>query len=204
LKTRSQPFQLLCVLGAVLLVSTPLPLASQSSSSSSSSSSSPSNQPDEPSTTRLAPRRPQVEAGGSAITLETSEPLFDIAVALNACGYDDGLDHADPIRAKVRSEVASAALATPEAEASRLGLCEYIHKHELSDGGLNLAQYVSLSLFLNPDLSLIAAETDLPPDSTQVVNLLAPLRSFAEAIHLQHLSQAPGQQLRRPPLPRPP
>ena len=183
LKNWSQPLRVVCALGAVLLVST-LSQATAQSSSSSSSSSTPSSQPDEPTTTRPAARRPQVEAGGSAITLETSEPLFDIAVALNVCGYDDDLDHSNPVRAKVRADIASAALATPEARASRLALCEYIHKHELNDGSLNLAQYVSLSLFLNADLSLTAAETDLPPDSTQVVNLLTPLRTFAEAIDL--------------------
>ncbi len=131
--------------------------------------------------------RPQIEAGGSAITLETSEPLFDIAVALNACGYDDGLDHSDPVRAKVRADVAAASEATPEAKASQVGLCDYVHKHTLSDGSLNLAQYVSLALFLNPDLTLNADETDLPPDSTQVVNILSPLRTFSEAIHLHAL-----------------
>jgi len=33
----------------------------------------------------------QPEAAGSAITLETSEPLFYLSAALNACGYDTGL-----------------------------------------------------------------------------------------------------------------
>jgi tetratricopeptide (TPR) repeat protein len=159
--------------------------ASAPQSSSSSSSTKKTQQGDE-STSQPAPRRPSVEAGGSAITLETSEPLFDIAVALNACGYDEDLEHSDPVRAKIRADVAAASIATPEANESRNALCEYIHKHELGDGGLNLAQYVSLAMYLSPppELTPTLAETDLPPDSTQVVNILPLLRTFAEQVHL--------------------
>jgi tetratricopeptide (TPR) repeat protein len=125
-----------------------------------------------------------VEAGGSAVTLETSEPLFDLATALNLCGYDDDLEHSDPVRAKIRADVESAAIATPEAADSRRSICEYIHTHQLNDPGLNLAQYVSLALYVSPDLTPTADETDLPPDSTQVVNILPLLRTFAEQTHL--------------------
>lgn len=171
-----------------------IPLLAQSSSSSSSSSAQTSTssstgkkaQQEDDSTSRPAPRRPQVEAGGSAITLETSEALFDVAVALNACGYDEDLEHSDPVRTKIRADVATASIATPEANESRNALCEYIHKHELSDGGLNLAQYVSLAMYLSPppELTPTVAETDLPPDSTQVVNMLPLLRTFSEQVHL--------------------
>ena len=165
--------------------------ASQSGSSSSSSSSNSSGtvkktQQGNDSTSHPAPRRPPVEAGGSAVTLETSEPLFDIAVALNACGYDDDLDHSDPVRTKIRADVAAASIATPEANESRNQLCTYIHKHELTDAGLNLAQYVSLAMYLSPppELTPTVDETDLPPDSTQVVNILPLLRTFSEQVHL--------------------
>lgn len=166
----------------------PTPIFAQTSSSQSIGSSSSSKVPHqaEESTTQRSPRRPQVEAGGSAVTLETSEPLFDIAVALNACGYDDDLAHSDSVRGKIRSDVDTAAAATPEAAVSRAALCEYIHKHELTDGGLNLAQYVSLAMYLSPppELTPTVAENDLPADSTQVVNILPLLRTFAEDIHL--------------------
>ena len=176
----------------VALAALSLSVKTLAQSSSSSSSSSQPNSPtkkaqqDVDSTSRPAPRRPQVEAGGSAITLETSEPLFDVAVALNACGYDEDLEHSDAVRAKIRADVAAASLATPEANESRNALCEYIHKHELTDGGLNLAQYVSLAMYLSPppELTPMVAETDLPPDSTQVVNMLPLLRAFSEQVHL--------------------
>jgi tetratricopeptide (TPR) repeat protein len=170
-------------------------MAQSSSSSSSQTGASTSaakktqrdeESPSGDSSSRPAPRRPQVEAGGSAVTLETSEPLFDIAVALNACGYDEDLDKSDAVRAKIRADVAAASIATPEANESRNALCEYIHRHQLSDGGLNLAQYVSLAMYLSPppELTPTVAETDLPPDSTQVVNILPLLRTFSEQVHL--------------------
>ncbi len=183
--------QSLCLMGVFTSLVLAMPLQAQSSSSSSSESSSSSKKPGQStdSSSQPGPRRPQVEAGGSAVTLETSEPLFEIAVALNACGYDEDLEHSDPVRAKIRADVTAASIATPEANESRNALCEYIHKHELNDGGLNLAQYVSLAMYLSPppELTPTVAETDLPPDSTQVVNILPLLRAFAEQVHLNAL-----------------
>ena len=121
-----------------------------------------------------APRIAQPEAGGSAITLETSEPLFYIAVALNTCGYDSDLASSSPVRQKIREEVNTEVAASAAARTSRDALCTYVRQHTLSDGGLNLAQYISLSLYLSPppELTPTVDEAELPPDSTQVVNIL--------------------------------
>ena len=132
----------------------------------------------------------QPEAGGAAVTLETSEPLFDLAVALNACGYDADLDASAPVRRKVREEIVEAlAKGTPEARDHRDALCKYVSDHTLTDPGLNLAQYISLSLYLNPppQLTLSVGENELPPDSTQIVNVLPLLRTFAEDVNLHAL-----------------
>ena len=43
-----------------------------------------------------------IDPAGPAVSLESSEALFDIAVALNACGYDAGLAQSDPVRQQVR------------------------------------------------------------------------------------------------------
>jgi tetratricopeptide (TPR) repeat protein len=156
--------------------------AQQPSSSSSSSSDTPSkNVPSKP-----APRVAQPEAGGSAITLETSEPLFYIAVALNTCGYDADLDNSSPVRARIREEINTQVAASAAARTSRDALCSYVREHTLADGNLNLAQYISLALYLSPppELTPTADQTELPPDSTQVVNILPLLRTFAEDIHL--------------------
>jgi hypothetical protein len=190
---------LAALLPAVLLLAAPLVLApcahaqSPSSSSSSSSSTPPPKtksiqSPDNGSAlSPLASRK--ADPNGSAISLETSEPLFDLAVALNACGYNDDLDHSVPIRATIRAEVESTIAASPDAQAARTPLCAYIRKHQLTDPGLNLAQYISLALYLNPppELTITVDEPDLPPDSTQIVNILPLLRTFATAIQLHPL-----------------
>lgn len=149
-----------------------------------------SSTPDSPATdTTSAPRIAQPEAGGSAITLENSEPLFFVAVALNACGYDAGLANSSPIRQKIRSEINEELTTSEPARAARDALCIFMREHALNDASLSLAQYVSLALFLGPPPSLTPTidESELPPDATQVVAVLPLLRTFAETAHLEAL-----------------
>jgi hypothetical protein len=158
------------------------------SSSSSSSISDDSAAKDVPKT-QPAPRIAQLEAGGSAITLETSEPLFYLAVALNVCGYDADLAASSPVRQKVRDEINAELTTSAKARDSRDALCGYVREHTLNDSGLNLAQYISLALYLNPppELTPTVSETELPPDSLQVVNILPLVRAFADEVHLNAL-----------------
>ncbi|MEG9435397.1 hypothetical protein JAO29_04370 [Edaphobacter sp. HDX4] len=177
---------------AFLLVASTLlgPTARAQSSSSSSSSGSESTPALENNPRQQLPARPRVaqpEAGGAAITLETSESLFDLAAALNTCGYDADLENSAPVRKAIRQEInQTLASATPAARDHRDALCAYIRQHQLGEPGLNLAQYISLSLYLNPPPQLTPSvdQPELPPDSTQVVNILPLLRSFAEDINL--------------------
>jgi len=76
-----------------------------------------------------------------------------------------------------------------EARNARDLLCAFIREHALNDRDRSLAQYVSLSLYLNPPpaFTLSIDKSDLPPDSAQVVGILPLLRSFGEAIHLNAL-----------------
>jgi hypothetical protein len=173
---------------AALLITSLAPqraLFAQASSSSSSSSTPESRAVD----TTPPPRIAQPEAGGSAITLETSEPLFYLAAALNACGYDNGLAESSPVRLKIRDEINEELAASAPARDARDALCTFIRQHALNDPSRSLAQYVSLSLYLKPPPELTPSidETDLPPDSTQVVGILPLVRSFAEAIRLNAL-----------------
>jgi hypothetical protein len=155
----------------------------------SSSSSTPDLPATQDSRNKPAPRIAQPEAGGSAVTLETSEPLFDLAVALNVCGYDADLANSSPVRLRIRNEVNAALEASSEARDSRDALCSYIREHTLADSGRNQAQYISLALYLSPppELTSTVSEVDLPPDSTQVVNILPVLRKFGTDINLHAL-----------------
>jgi hypothetical protein len=173
----------LCLAASLFLnASVILANAQQPSSSSSSSSDTPSKETPSKPAARIA----QPEAGGSAITLETSEPLFYVAVALNVCGYDADLAASSPVRARIREEINTQVASSAAARTSRDALCSYVREHTLADGGLNLAQYISLALYLSPppELTPTVDQTELPPDSTQVVNILPLLRTFAEDIRL--------------------
>ncbi|SEB77537.1 hypothetical protein SAMN05443244_1806 [Terriglobus roseus] len=161
-------------------------LPAQSSSSSSTNKPDDSAQdPQKPSSTVV---RRAVEAGGSAVSLETSETLFTMAAALNSCGYDNGLESSLPVRAAIRAEMATAVKAGFEARAAHDTLCTYIDGHK-QPGARNLAQYVSLALFLSPppDLVLSVGEGDLPPDSQNVIGILPLLRDFAVKAQLHSI-----------------
>ena len=163
--------------------------AQQPGSSSSSSSSAPNDRAVETGPQTARARVVRVEEGGAAVTLETSEALFDLAAALNACGYDADLEHSAPVRTAIRTELQEALVASEPARASRDALCQYIGLHRLQDPGLDLGQYVSLALYLSPppELAPNVDITELPPDSSAVVNVLPLLRTFVEATQLHVL-----------------
>jgi tetratricopeptide (TPR) repeat protein len=127
-----------------------------------------------------------VDPAGPAVSLETSEAMFDVAVALNACGYDNGLAASDPVRKQVRDQVNQALQQSEEARDARDKLCLSVEEHRLSDASRDLAQYVSLALYLTPppELALSVEEADMPPDSTQVIAILPALHAFVQAAQL--------------------
>ncbi len=131
-------------------------------------------------------RMVQPDAAGSAITLETSEPLFYLATALNVCGYDRGLANSNPLRTRVRDEINVDLASNAEARDARDALCLFIREHALTDSARDVAQYISLGLYLTPvpELALSADKSDLPPDATEVADILPLLRRFADAIQL--------------------
>jgi tetratricopeptide (TPR) repeat protein len=190
----SRRFTLAAALAAFLFGSVAPLTILQAQSSSSQSSSSSSSTPDSQAVAPAEPGIPlariaQPEAGGSAITLETSEPLFYLAVALNTCGYDAGLAESSPVRSRIRQEVDDELAASASARDARDPLCAFIREHTLNDPSRSLAQYVSLALYLTPPpmLTPTVDVTELPPDSTQVIAILPLLRTFAEAVHLEAL-----------------
>lgn len=125
-----------------------------------------------------------VDPTGPTISLQTSEALFTMAAGLNACGYDDELESSDPIRLRVREQMAAALQTSEEARTARDRLCAFIAQHKLSSGSHDLAQYVSLALYLTPppELAPSVEVPELPPDSTQILEVLPLLRTFASAV----------------------
>jgi hypothetical protein len=127
-----------------------------------------------------------IDPAGPSFSLQTSEALFDIAVALNACGYDNGLAESDAIRLHVREQVNRATEQSAQARNDRDQLCTFIDQHHLTEASRDLAQYVSLALYVTapPALEPSADEASMPPDSTTVEGILPLLRKFAADVDL--------------------
>jgi len=163
-----------------------------SSSSSSSSSSAPpkSNQGGKQSSSSQAYVREKapslVDPNGPAVALVPSETVFTMAAALNACGYDDGLTESDSVRQHVREEVNQALAANEDARTKRDRVCHYIDQHRMTGTIKDVSQYLSLALYLTPppELETSVELPEMPPDSTQVVEILPLLRDFAAAVDL--------------------
>jgi hypothetical protein len=109
-----------------------------------------------------------------------------MAAALNACGYDDGLEESAPVRKRVRDEINLALAKSEDARNKRDHLCLYIAQHRMTGGVRDIAQYISLALYLTPppELETAVELTEMPPDSTQVVEIVPLLRDFAAAVDL--------------------
>jgi len=127
-----------------------------------------------------------MDPAGPAVSLETSEGMFYMAVALNACGYDQGLDESDPVRKRVRAQVNEALVGGARARDDRDKLCVFINQHRLDDPGRTLAQYISLALYLTPppEMTPSVESEDLPPDASGVEAILPLLRKFANDLEL--------------------
>jgi hypothetical protein len=177
---RSHRFAAISAIAVFSLVSGALAAVAQAPSSSNPQKDSSSAGPVQEKAPSL------VDPGGPTISLVTSEPVFLMAAALNACDYNEGLDESSPVRAKVRDEVNQALGRSEDARRSRDKLCLYVAQHRMTGGERDIAQYISLALYLTPppELETSAELTEMPPDSTQVVEIVPLLRQFVEAVDL--------------------
>lgn len=137
-------------------------------------------------------------AGGAAaqtqeihttVVVDSNPALFAMLTALNAAGYDTGLPSvAAPasLRQKVRAELA--AQPAPPALAE---LRAFYQQHMLADPSQNLAQYVTLALFLGnpPGLTLTLPAAGLPPDAAAVVDVIPILQRYYAQAHLDAIWQ---------------
>ena len=179
-------FYLDAVLFLCMIAVLSCPARSQSSGSQSSSSSP---FPDQNSSAQSYVREKTptlVDPAGPTISLVSSEPVFVMSAALNMCGYDAGLANSAPVRKQVRDEIDKALAASEDARNKRDALCLYIAQHRMTGTELDIAQYVSLALYLSPppDLETTADLTEMPPDATQVAEIVPHLKDFADAVDL--------------------
>jgi tetratricopeptide (TPR) repeat protein len=127
-----------------------------------------------------------VDPAGPTISLVSDESVFTMAAALNACGYDEGLEDSAPVRKRVRDEMNLALSKSEDARNKRDKVCLYIAQHRMTGTERDIAQYISLALYLSPppELETTVDLTQMPPDSTQVVEIVPLLRDFAAAVDL--------------------
>src|SRR5271169_2056516 len=89
-----------------------------------------------------------IDPAGPTISLISAEPVFMMAAALNACGYDEGLEESAPVRKRVRDEINQALARSEDARNKRDRLCLYIAQHRMTGTVKDVSQYISLSLYL--------------------------------------------------------
>lgn len=162
---------------SLLAASGMLPAGAQSTSNNQQGSSSQQAMEKAPSL---------VDPAGPTISQVSLEPVFLMAAALNACGYDDGLEESTPVRKRVRDEINNALAKSEDARTKRDKLCLYIAQHRLTGTEHDISQYISLALYLSPppDLETTVDLPEMPPDSTQVIEIVPLLKDFAEAVDL--------------------
>jgi hypothetical protein len=109
-----------------------------------------------------------------------------MASALNACGYDEGLEDSAPVRKRVRDEMNQALARSEDARKARDKMCLYIAQHRMTGTEKDVSQYISLALYLTPppELETSVELVEMPPDSTQVAELVPLLRDFVSAVDL--------------------
>jgi len=177
-----EPFALPAAAFSLMLAAlAAVPATAQASQSLSSSSSSSKEQ------VYAREKTPTlIDPAGPTISLISSEPVFVMAAALNACGYDEGLEESDPVRKHIRDEMNQVFAQSEDARARRDALCLFIAQHRMTGSERDIAQYISLSLYLTPppELEMTADLTEMPPDATQVAEIVPILRSFVAAVDL--------------------
>src|SRR5271157_518903 len=121
-------------------------------------------------------------AENNPITLDTSETLFAVLAAMNTCGYDVSLNISDAQRLNIRAEVQRNLRESEDAQVSMNEMCDWYQAHRARDLVHDLAQYVSLALYLEgpPHFMPKVKEDDLPPDAAPLSGFGAQLEPFYE------------------------
>lgn len=140
------------------------------------------------------------------MSVETSQGLFSVMAAINACGYDADLSQSVPLREQIRGEVMKAAQ-SQEAQTALRNMCAFYEDHQQENASRTLSNYISLGLNLedSPRLELRTKEANLPPDAIFVLGFLPLLQRFNQAANLNAIWQRHrpdydqlGQRLHKP------
>jgi tetratricopeptide (TPR) repeat protein len=120
------------------------------------------------------------------VSLDTNETLFTVLTSINVCGYDQELNSSDPLRMQIRQEVSKAVESTPGAKEALTPMCDFYRDHQPPDPGRDLAQYVSLALYLEdaPSFALKAKQAELPPEAANLATFVPLMQAFYNKVGL--------------------
>ncbi|MGA3009200.1 MAG: hypothetical protein ABSD72_02950 [Terracidiphilus sp.] len=185
---KALPFSAFLSTAVLCLLASFAPVAAQAQSSSSNPAGQSAKERSSSSSPDFAREKTPslIDPAGPTISLISAEPVFLMAAALNACGYDEGLEDSSPVRKHVRDEIDLALAKSEDARNKRDKICLYIAQHRMTGGELDIAQYISLALYLTPppEMETAAELTEMPPDATQIVEIVPLLRDFVAAVDL--------------------
>jgi tetratricopeptide (TPR) repeat protein len=117
--------------------------------------------------------------------LDASPVLFTVMAAINAAGYDAGLDAPSnhPLRADVRTQLARRNIP------SLAAIKEFYARHKRPDPAQDLSQYISFGLSCGgpPDFGFKQHEYDIPPDVSGMRDLSPLLARFYQEADIESL-----------------
>jgi tetratricopeptide (TPR) repeat protein len=121
----------------------------------------------------------------ASVTIDSNETLFTVMAALNAAGYNTGLyaKADESVRQEIRSELAKKQIAVlPQ-------IAKFYVGHRADDPGADFGQYISLALLLDspPKFNFTIPQEDLPPDASDLRNLVPLLRAFYREANIEGL-----------------
>lgn len=117
--------------------------------------------------------------------LDASPTLFTVMAAINAAGYDDGIDlpTSHPLRKSIREELAKRNLSSLPA------LKDFYAKHRKRTDAAELGQYISFALTCSgpPDFAIKKREVEVPPDALALQELSPLLQAFYKEANIPDL-----------------
>jgi tetratricopeptide (TPR) repeat protein len=120
-----------------------------------------------------------------SIQLDSDANLFAVLAAINAAGYDDGIDLPDnsPARKALRDYLAKENIPVlPE-------LKEFYRRHKQKTGIQDLSQYISYALSIAgpPDFGWRTRDVEVPPDALPLSEFTPLLSTFYKQAHIADL-----------------
>src|SRR3954468_15735844 len=123
--------------------------------------------------------------GADNLRLDANENLFYVLAAVNAAGYDEGINLPDnhPLRKQLRDHLAAQNIPSlPDLKA-------FYRKHMVRTGVQDLSQYISYALSVSgpPDFVWKARDVEVPPDAMALAGFTPLLIDFYRQAHLDEL-----------------